>query len=164
MEMSKEIETRGENLFSQLVPVGGQCETLEGEMLRAINRIVYRCYNDGDKFYTGYGVETAGSSALFLMEMFSNMAELKPALLILEKLDRMQPYNDNEYEVEICKVYELIVLYIESRNCEYRPNTIDSTFDYHDVAMRTWDANDGYEDEDGDDYWNYNEDDDDCDY
>ena len=40
MEMSKEIETRGENLFSQLVPVGGQCETLEGEMLRAINRIV----------------------------------------------------------------------------------------------------------------------------
>lgn len=157
MKMSAEIQTRGENLFHQLVPMSGQCETLEGEMLRAINRIVYRCYNDGDKFYSGYGVETAGSSTLFLMEMFSNIEDLKPAAAILDMLDISQPHDDDAYETEICKIYELIVLYIESRNGEYRPNTIDSTSDYYNVAMRTWDSNDGYEDED--DYWNYNEDD-----
>ena len=37
-----------EELFNKYVPVYGKAATLGGEILRAINRIVYKFYNDGD--------------------------------------------------------------------------------------------------------------------
>ena len=40
-----------------------------GEIVRAVNRIIYRYYNDGDKFYEGYGIETCGPSVLWLREI-----------------------------------------------------------------------------------------------
>ena len=36
-------------------------------MLRAINRIIYRYYNDGDEYFRGYGTETAGPAHSFLV-------------------------------------------------------------------------------------------------
>jgi hypothetical protein len=52
-----------DSLFSDFVPASGKADSIGGEQLRAIMRIVYRDYNDGDKFYEGYGLETCGSSA-----------------------------------------------------------------------------------------------------
>lgn len=57
-----------ETAFDLLVPESGKCETLAGEMLRAMMRLLYRDYNDGDLFYEGYGLETAAPAASFLME------------------------------------------------------------------------------------------------
>ena len=37
-----------EEMFKKYVPVYGKAATLGGEILRAINRIVYKFYNDGD--------------------------------------------------------------------------------------------------------------------
>ena len=37
-----------EELFNKYVPACGKAATLGGEILRAINRIVYKFYNDGD--------------------------------------------------------------------------------------------------------------------
>ena len=54
------LEKRNQVLFDKLVPGSGAAETVEGELMRAINRLVYRWYNDGDYFYKGYGAETAG--------------------------------------------------------------------------------------------------------
>ena len=34
--------------YDKYVPAYGNCETLAGEIIRAINRLVYRYYNDGD--------------------------------------------------------------------------------------------------------------------
>ena len=34
--------------YDQYVPACGKCNTLAGEIIRAINRLVYRWYNDGD--------------------------------------------------------------------------------------------------------------------
>ena len=53
---NEKLETRSDVLFGKLVPGSGNAGTMEGEMLRAINKIVYRKYNDGDYFFTGYGV------------------------------------------------------------------------------------------------------------
>ena len=36
-------------------------------MIRALNRLVYRWYNDGDRFWEGYGTETAGPAHSFLV-------------------------------------------------------------------------------------------------
>ena len=54
------LEKRSNVLFDKLVPGSGASDTVEGEMIRAINRLIYRFYNDGDFFYQGYGAETAG--------------------------------------------------------------------------------------------------------
>ena len=62
-----ELEKRSDDYFNKLVPGHGNADTIEGELLRAINKIIYRYYNDGDYFYKGYGAETAGPAVSFLM-------------------------------------------------------------------------------------------------
>ena len=37
-------------LYAKLVPDSGPADTIEGEVLRAASKIVYRHYNDGDEF------------------------------------------------------------------------------------------------------------------
>lgn len=54
--------------FELLVPANGKCDTLAGELIRAINKIMYRDWNDGDVFYEGYGLETAGAPAAFIAD------------------------------------------------------------------------------------------------
>ena len=65
-ELSK-TDDKLELLFDKLVPNSGKADSVAGEMVRAMMRILYRDYNDGDVFYEGYGLETCGSSAEFLM-------------------------------------------------------------------------------------------------
>lgn len=57
-----------EVLFNRLVPSRGVAPTKAGEMVRAMMRLLYRDYNDGDKFFTGYGLETCAPSAAWLMD------------------------------------------------------------------------------------------------
>ena len=45
-----EISERLEKVRQELVPAGGKADTLEGETLRAFDRVVYRWFNDGDKY------------------------------------------------------------------------------------------------------------------
>ena len=65
-----------------LVPNTGKAETLAGELVRAMMRLLYRDYNDGDVFYEGYGIETCGEAVAFLCNklpdleyLFSDIAE-----------------------------------------------------------------------------------------
>ena len=62
-----DLKNRNQVLFDKLVPGQGDSEFVEGEMIRAMNRLVYRWYNDGDKFWEGYGTETAGPAHSFLV-------------------------------------------------------------------------------------------------
>ena len=57
-----------EHLFDTLVPDSGKCDTLAGEIVRAINKIEYRWFNDGDRFNEDYGIETCGQPAYFLAD------------------------------------------------------------------------------------------------
>ena len=67
-------------LYEKLVPGQGNADTIEGEMLRAINRIIYRYYNDGDEYYTGYGTETAGPAHSFLINATDIPLEIQSTL------------------------------------------------------------------------------------
>ena len=60
-------EKRISKLFDELVPSFGQAESLAGELIRAMSRISYRFYNDGDQVGIGYGKETCNPAARFLM-------------------------------------------------------------------------------------------------
>ena len=67
--------------FNYLVPDRGNADTVAGEIVRAMMKLLYRDYNDGDVFYEGYGYETCGPAAGFiadkldLYEDFKNIAE-----------------------------------------------------------------------------------------
>lgn len=62
------IEDKMNLLFKELVPSVGKADTKAGELVRAMMRILYRDYNDGDIFYAGCGKETAGPAAEFLYQ------------------------------------------------------------------------------------------------
>lgn len=52
--------------FELLVPSSGPADSQAGELVRAMMRLLYRDYNDGDVFYEGYGIETCADAAQYL--------------------------------------------------------------------------------------------------
>ena len=117
--VGKELEDRNEPLYDELVPGSGKADTVEGEMLRAINRIVYRYYNDGDEYHTGYGTETAGPAHSFLVNVNH------PLRSLVSKLFK----DGTNYEQTIKDVLDAILDHIESRRGKYTPNSEDM-YDY----------------------------------
>lgn len=55
-------------LFARLVPVKGKADTVAGEIVRALSRIEYRYFNDGDRLGVGYGNETCNAPGRYLMK------------------------------------------------------------------------------------------------
>ena len=143
--VGKELEDRNEPLYDKLVPGQGDAETVEGEMLRAINRIVYRFYNDGDKYFEGYGTETAGPAHSFLVNANH---PLKSAMVKLFD----EPSGDNSYERMLKDVLDMILDYIESRQGKYTKNTLGGMFNYEPEFEE--------DEEDEDDYDYYDDEDD----
>lgn len=54
--------------FESYVPAMGGAETEGGELCRAMNRIIYRWYNDGDQIMEGYGKETCNAPARSILD------------------------------------------------------------------------------------------------
>lgn len=136
--VGKELEDRNEPLYDKLVPGQGDAETVEGEMLRAINRIVYRFYNDGDKYFEGYGTETAGPAHSFLVNANH---PLKSAMVKLFD----EPSGDNSYERMLKDVLDMILDHIESRQGKYTKNTLGGMFDYEPEFEEEEDDEDDYD-------------------
>ena len=65
-----------DNLRDQYVPACGPAETFGGEIIRAMDRVIYRYFNDGDMVFVGYGNETCNSSYRFLYEKIEECADL----------------------------------------------------------------------------------------
>lgn len=66
--LNEQTETRINELFDKYVPASGASETMVGELVRALSRVAYRWFNDGDYFHEGYGAETCGTAATFLIK------------------------------------------------------------------------------------------------
>ena len=60
------VEKTTEKLFDIFVPSCGKSECLGSELIRAIYKIEYRFYNDGDTIGVGYGNETCNAPARFI--------------------------------------------------------------------------------------------------
>ena len=113
-----EAEDKHEVLFNALVPGAGACDTVAGELIRAITKIMYRDWNDGDLFYEGYGIETAGNAASYLSDHgfeddIINIAEMgledNAYTKALEKLDAkiVQSIIDNPELLETPLDYDM---------------------------------------------------------
>lgn len=96
-----------ETAFDLLVPPSGPADSKAGEIVRAMMRILYRDYNDGDLFYDGYGVETCGPAVAYLCDMISELYEDfgNIASLGLEEDDYTEAIQDIAHRIIeiICK-------------------------------------------------------------
>jgi hypothetical protein len=154
-----ELEKRNDVLYSVLVPGSGKTGTVEGEMLRAINRIVYRWWNDGDKFYEGYGAETAGPAHSFLVNSSNPLRGTLDS--IFNKAVTSSNQGDEVYERIVELALTKVLDYIESKDGNYSKSGEDM-FDYEseyeseeysdDYGYGEYDDEDyGYDDYDGTD-------------
>lgn len=69
---SLNLDNKLSKISDLLVPASGKADTMAGELVRAIQQVLYRDYNDGDRFYTGYGLETCAPSVAYIMDTLDN--------------------------------------------------------------------------------------------
>ena len=144
------LEKRNEVLYDKLVPGSGNSDFIEGEMLRAINRIIYRYYNDGDFFYKGYGAETAGPAHSFLTNSREIPLEIQSTLS--STFSKAIDASEDGYERLLNFALEKVLDYIEDKDGNYTESNEDM-FNYESE----------FEDEEEDDY-TYDYDDEEDDY
>lgn len=103
--------------FELLVPSSGKADTVAGELIRAVNRIIYRDLNDGDLFYEGYGIETCGDAVAFLCEKIPYLErEFEDiAMRTMQGQNYTDAINDIAYEV-LDYIYNNEDLVIASNN------------------------------------------------
>lgn len=113
--LSETDSAKFDELFDKYVPACDKANTLGGEIVRAINRIVYRYYNDGDTVDRYYGNDY---NLLRACDTFLNM--YCPAYHSLSNI------NELEYEKNLCdrlkKVFDYL---IANPNVFETPNSID---------------------------------------
>lgn len=120
IEAVKSSEDKMQTLFDLLVPGSGPAETKAGELVRAMMRIQYRDWNDGDVFYEGYGLETAGPSAEYLM---GELPELEQDFLNISE----NGLTDEDYTSALDGIANKIIDHIiNNPELFYEPNEDDS--------------------------------------
>jgi len=139
--LQEPLKSRNEALWDKLVPSSGPSKFVEGEMLRAMNRLVYRWYNDGDRFWEGYGTETAGPAHSFLVNSSQiNREEQRKLESLFDAV--VGEYRDEVYEKMLDEVAELVLSYIEGIPEDQ----------YDELGREMFDFDSEYEDEEEDDY------------
>ena len=58
-----------DELTRKYMPASDAADAVGGEILRAVNRLIYRFYNDGDRLGEGYGCETCNFAARYLINI-----------------------------------------------------------------------------------------------
>jgi len=155
----EEIDAYIDEWFDKLIPNCGRANTVAGEILRAMCRINYRWYNDGDYAGYGYGMETAGSACTYLIGI--NDLEWH-----VENLLDITPDHDEDYEKALINLCSATIDYLETHK-ELFDEANDE--DYQDCDEWCGDSDEKFErehwgedyDDDDEDDWN---DDDDEDY
>ncbi len=122
-------------IFKELVPASGKAATVAGEIIRAISRIGYRYYNDGDHLGVRYGRETCNAAGRYLSAKCDDrIAKFIRAIWGEE--------DDSYYETGLAELEDAILEYLEQHpNLKETQNTEDM-----------WDYWDSDEDVDEDDY------------
>ena len=137
--MNKALMDRVNTKFEELVPMEGKADTLAGEIVRAISRIGYRFYNDGDQVGVGYGKETCNPPTRFLASVTGTaIADMIRAL--------WQVSDEAAYERLLEITTEMAMDYIDAHP-ELHEQPAPDMWDYRDAQ----EDRDDYNDEDDED-------------
>lgn len=143
----KAIDAKLQEFFEKYVPDSGAAETVGGEIVRAMNRIGYRYYNDGDMCRVGYGRETVNPACRYLTE---------GQHLKLGIWDGR--YAEDEYDYQMYEDFKGILEHLEQHPELFETKNEEDMWDYRDDEedVDRWDEED--EDDWYEDDWYENED------
>ena len=95
------------------IPLSGKCDTFIGETVRALNQVIYRYVNDGDKCSThksDYGSETVLPSVLWLADIAKDREVNRAAdNIICNQFEN----EDEDYEPRLLQLAVAVKAYIE---------------------------------------------------
>lgn len=135
-------ENRINKLFKELVPETGKADSLAGELVRAMSRIAYRFYNDGDMVNIAYGKETCNPVARFLIA--KGNAEVSSLTAGLWEI-----FSEDAYEKVMDILCGAVADYVE-QNPDFRTQPTEDMWDFKDEEEDqddSWDEEEDYEDE-----------------
>ncbi len=124
-------------LRDKLVPGCGKADTVAGEIIRAMDRLIYRFYNDGDMVGDGYGNETCNGSYRYMYRKLGNNC---PDLY-------GESGNEEGYAEALAALAEEVMNFLkENPDLQETPNSDDSRSDFDEPEDRDW-----YREEEDDD-------------
>ncbi|MBR3279220.1 MAG: hypothetical protein IKG01_10050 [Lachnospiraceae bacterium] len=138
--MNQAVNDRLSKQFEALVPLEGKAESLAGEIVRAMSRIGYRFYNDGDQLGIGYGKETCNPAGRFLAAK-TNEAIASMVLAL------WGVYRRDSYETLLDKLAEMVADYIDDHP-ELREQPTPDMWSYADKYEDVDDSDDEDDDDD----------------
>ena len=126
-------------LRDKLVPACGKAATVAGEIIRAMDRLIYRFWNDGDMVGDGYGNETCNGSYRYMYHKISSCPDLYA-----------ESGNEDGYAEALAALAEEVMNHLKANpDLQETPNTEDSRSDYDNAEDLMWDREEEDEDEDG---------------
>ena len=139
-----------EALFDEFVPPSGQADTVGGEIVRAINRIVYRWNNDGDQIGFDYGIETVNSSYEYLIEND----------IIIDKFDDYcgryyDGFDEDKYEKFLDQLEKQVIDTLHNRPELFDEANEDDSRSSYQYSVEEDTQSPDYEDDDDD--WGYDD-------
>ena len=113
LDPSASAEDQLSVLHDLFVPQSGKSDNVAGELARAMMRLLYRDYNDGDVFYDGYGLETCIDSAAYIMDTVSDDDDVLSEQ-IWEKFMGIagDALTGEEYTAELQSICDMLLQYI----------------------------------------------------
>lgn len=134
--------------FDKYVPSEGKADTVGGEIVRAMTRIIYRFFNDGDMVGISYGNTTCNSSDRYLS---TTIAEYK-------SLDGISEYEEDEYSASMLRNHRIVFRFLKANpNLFTTPNTFDSREVSDEDCQREREWYDGEYDAFGENEWDQDE-------
>lgn len=110
-ETDKTLENFIDEIHNELVPDRGEAKTVAGEVFRAMGRIGYRYYNDGDYFYDGYGLETVAPSMQYILDIIERYGSKEDYNKVLDIINQTtnRILEDRDYWNNILKIFNIVV-------------------------------------------------------
>lgn len=140
--MREDLKVRINEKFERLVPATGKADTVAGEIVRAMCRIGYRWYNDGDMIGKGYGKETCNPAARFLGAKVDDAT----AHLIWVLMYELDYLPDDLYEEKLDEVLAGVLDFLDAHpELESVPNE-ENMFAYENPDEDVDDSEEEYED------------------
>lgn len=129
----------------------GKSDTVRGELIRAVNRIGYRFYNDGDLIGIGYGNETCNAAGRYIGKHGNDeMVKCLAGLWDEGIHDSYYPtLQDDEYEAGLKKLVDATVRYADSDDPKLDAETEDmwDLYERDDEHYDLEDEDEWYEEE-----------------
>ena len=126
-------------MWAQHVPACGKAKTLGGEILRAIDRIIYKFYNDGDtvaRYYSSSYNHSWGAEKFLYKHV--------PGYTLMRDIT-----DDGDFECAACRNLKTVVDYLRENPALFE---VKNAEDFLDLSPEEeWEDEDEYEDEEWED-------------